>query len=155
MSALGREKIYSAFYALLEGQLLAPSGPFAYGSRRYRPVGSLGASQYPAFYLTEVGEEYDRSVLYVPAKVTLFAHVTIQTANGLDPANITATQVNDLADAVESAVTSAALPSAQSTLGGLVQDAWVNGRQAQVIGSSSAKYSEQVVGIEIILPRIR
>lgn len=155
MSSLGRERIYAGLFKVLELQLLAPNGTFKFGSRRYRTVGSLGAEQYPAFFLTEVGEEYDRSELYRPAKVTLFSHITIHTSNGDDPTAITATQVNDLADEVEEAVTALALPTAQSTLNGLVQEAWLNGRQAQVIASSPSRYSEQVLGLEIVLPRIR
>lgn len=153
-ASLGREEIYAAFFKVMEAELLAPTGPMSFMSRRYRPPGQLGQSQYPAMFLTEVGEEYDRSVLYAPASVKLFAHATIQTVNGNDPNAITATEVNNLADAVENAVSSTAKKTGQTILEGLVQEAWINGRQAQVIASSSARYSEQVIAIEIITPRV-
>ncbi|MDE2100861.1 MAG: hypothetical protein KGL39_26680 [Patescibacteria group bacterium] len=152
--SLGRESIYSSFFNLLKSQLIAPTGPFFFGSRRYRPPGQLGQAQYPAFFLTEVGEDYDRSVLYAPANVKLFAHITIQTINGNDPNAITATEINDMADAVEDAVSAAATETGQNILNGKVQEAWINGRQAQVIASISARYSEQVMGVEIVLPKI-
>jgi hypothetical protein len=153
--ALGREAIYASFFKLLETQLVAPGGPFNYGNRRYRAAGQLGASQYPAFFLTEAGEDYDRSVLYAPANVTFFAHVVIQTYDGIDSEVITATESNNLADAVEDAVTAATSRTGQLILGGLVQEAWVNGRQVQIVSTAAAQYSEHVMGIEIVLPRNR
>jgi hypothetical protein len=155
MSGIGREKIYEAFYRYLKAQLEAPTGSFGYSSRRYRPPGQVGSSQYPCFYAVGIGEEYDRTELYVPAKITLFTHVTIQTDNGADPDAITETEINNLADEVESAVTNAAEDTAQVILGGLVQEAWINGRQAHIPASSSGRFSEQVLAVELILPTIR
>jgi hypothetical protein len=154
-TALGREAIYAAFFEVIAGKLLAPAGQFNYGSRRYRTLGQLGGSQYPAFFMTEVGEDYDRSVQYAPAKVSLFAHVTIQTADGVDPQAITATALNDLADAVEVAVTFSATQTGQTTLNGRVQEAWVNGRQVTTPASSTGRYSEEVMAVEMVVPRMR
>jgi hypothetical protein len=105
--------------------------------------------------MTEAGEDYDRSVLLAPANVSLFVHIAIQTNDGTNPDTITAIAMNDLADAVEEAVTSATSRTGQSILGGLVQEAWVNGRQVVTAASSSNPFSEYVMATEIVLPRSR
>ncbi len=151
--AIGREAIYAALFAQLNATLLsANGGPFNYSSRRYQPLGSLSTSQYPAFFLVERGEMYDRKHLWAPAKVSLLAHVVIQSAIGIDPNVVTATEVNDLADAVESAVGVPSWTKQPTPLLGLVQIAWINGREIVVPGSIKQQYSEQDLEVELILP---
>jgi hypothetical protein len=156
MSGIGREAIYSRFFGYLKAQLHDPTGsPFKYCNRRYRPAGQQGQEEYPLFYCVGAGEEYDRSTLFAPAKITLFAHITIQTLDGDDPDVVPEIALNNLADAVEDAVTAVASRTGQSILGGLVQEAWVNGRQTHNPATSSGRYSEQIMAVEMILPRIR
>lgn len=150
--AVGREAIYQAVFDQLNSVLLvANGGPFRFSSRRYAPVGTLGSGSYPAFFLTEMGEDYDRSVLFRPANVTLFAHVIIQTREQAKNV-ITATEVNNLADAVEDALLAFVQTTGQNTLNGLVQEAWINSRQIQAIASIKAEFSEQDLTVEIVLP---
>lgn len=156
MSGIGREAIYGRFFAYLKAQLHdAANAPFRYCNRRYRPPGQQSQEAYPLFYSVGAGEEYDRATLYVPAKVTLFAHITIQTLDGDDPEVVTETELNNLADAVEDAITAVASDTGQSILGGLVQEAWINGRQTHNPATSSGRYSEQIIAVELIRPRIR
>ncbi len=156
MSGIGREAIYGRFFEYLKAQLHdAPRAPFRYCSRRYRPPGQQGQEAYPLFYAVGAGEEYDRTSLYLPAKVTLFAHITIQTLDGNDPDVITETELNDLADATEDAITAVSSATGQSILGGLVQEAWINGRQTHNPATSSGRFSEQIIAVELIRPRVR
>jgi len=153
--ALGREQIYSALFAQISALLLSPAGPFQYAGRRPVSIGTLGAEQYPAFVLVEKGEDYDRSRLFAPAKVTLFADLYIWTLQGDVPDESDVSNLNTLADAVEDAVQSACGQTAQNTLSGLVQEAWILGRQVVTPGSYAQRQSEQIMGLAVTLPHSR
>jgi hypothetical protein len=153
-TALGREAIYSALFAQLQAKLDASNGgPFKFMSRRYSPPGSLPSSQYPALFLVEQGEMYERNRLFLPVRVTLLAHAVIQSLIGADPNSTPATEINNLADALETAVTTPDnLNGARTTtLSQLVQAAYINGRENQLIASASQMYSEQDAEIEMII----
>lgn len=153
--ALGREAIYSALFAQIGGLLAAPAGPFNYAGRRPVSMGTIAAEQYPAFVLVEKGEEYDRSRLFAPAKVMLLADLFIYSLQGEVPDENDVSALNDLADAVENAVQAACGPTAQNTLGGLVLEAWILGRQVVTPGSYAQRQSEQVMGLAVTLPHSR
>jgi hypothetical protein len=153
--ALGREKIYSAFYAQIAALLLAPAGPFMYGGRRPVPPSGLGQYQYPAFFFMESGEIYDRTVLRAPARVSLLATLSIHSVLGDIHDESSVPQLNNLADAVEDAIQGACQPTCQLILGGLVQQAWINHRQMVITGSYPQQSSVQNMGIEIVLPHSR
>lgn len=153
--ALGRENIYVAFFAQLNSILLTSvGGSFAYSSRRYKPLGNAAKELYPVFYLVEDGETYDRSVLFVPAKVILHSSIIIQTVTN-DPKSIPATELNNLADEVENAINSFCGPTAQNILGGLVQEAWINNRQMKIAASIQERWSEQTLMIDLVTAKVR
>jgi len=102
--ALGREAIYSALFSQISVLLLVPDGPFNYAGRRPVSMSTLAAEQYPAFVLMEKGEEYDRSRLFTPTKVTLRADLFIYSLQGEVPDESDVSVLNGLADAVEDAV---------------------------------------------------
>lgn len=157
-SPLGRETIYAAFFAQLQAILLStanPPGPFNYMARRPIPDGSLGAEQYPALSMIEQGEIYDRSRLFAPARVSLLCNLSVVTIQGDVEDETNVTNLNNLADAVESAVQSACGATAQNTLGGLVQQAWINHRTLTITGSLPQRFCKQNFGVEIILPHSR
>jgi hypothetical protein len=153
--ALGREAIYSALFAQLAALLVWPLGPFNYAGRRPVSMGTIAAEQYPAFVLVEKGENYDRSRLFAPAKVTLLADLFIYSLQGEVPDESDVAALNMLADAVEDAVQAACGPTAQNTLGGLVQEAWILGRQVVTPGSYAQRQSEQVMSLAVTLPHSR
>lgn len=152
---LGREAVYRALFNQISALLVAPAGPFAYAGRRPVSLGTLAAEQYPAFVLVEKGEDYDRGRLFAPAKVTLFADLFIYSMMGDVPDESDVTNLNALADAVEDAVQNACGATAQNTLGGLVQEAWILGRQVVTPGSYAQRQSEQVMGLAMTLPHSR
>ena len=152
---IGREAIWSAFFAQLSAALLAPIGPCNYGGRRPTPDTQLAAEQYPAFFLLEQGEIYDRSVLFAPARVSLLGSLSIVTLQGDVPDETEVTNLNNLADAIESAVQAACDATASNTLGGLVQNAWINHRTLVITGSYPQRISKQNFGIELVLPHSR
>ena len=151
-TSVGREAIYEALFQLLNQQLLSPTGPYLYSSRRRMPASQITTDNSPAFFLTEEGEIYDRSVLSAPTKVTLLAHVHIISIIN-DPLAIPAITINDLADAVENAINMNVISTSQQILSGLVQEAWINSRQVQSIATLENRYSEQDILLEVILGR--
>jgi hypothetical protein len=153
--ALGRELIYSTFFSQITTLLLYPAGPFNYMGRRSIGLGKLANEQYPAFLFLEAGEDYDRKVLFRPARVTLFAKGIIQSLHGQIPDESMNARLNDLADIVEDAIQAACSPTAQNTLNGLVQQAWINNRQVTIPPGYSNRWAEQILGIEIVLPHSR
>jgi hypothetical protein len=152
---IGREAIYSTFFGQLQGVLLAPTGPFGYMGRRAVSLGGLAPEQYPAFFFLEIGEIYDRKVLMRPARVTIQASGVIQSMHGLIPDDSSTADLNNLADAVEDAVNSACGRTAQNTLNGLVQEAWIDSRQMVLPATYANQWSEQVMGITMVLPHSR
>jgi len=157
--ALGREAIYSAFFNQIAPLLLKteqnPGLPFNYGGRRPVPDTQLAEEQYPAFFLLEQGEIYDRSVLFAPARVSLLCNLSVVSLQGEVPDETNVTDLNNLADAVENAIQSACQPTAQLILGGLVQQAWITHRTLVITGSYPQRISKQNFGIEIVLPHSR
>lgn len=153
---VGRETIYSAFFTQLNAALLQVNGgPFNYSGRRPVPDTQLAEEQYPAFFLLEAGEIYDRSRLFAPAKVTLMANLSVVTLQGEVPDETNVTNLNNLADTVESAIQDLAGPTAQLTLNGLVQECWINHRTLVIAGSYPQRTSKQNFMIEMILPHSR
>lgn len=156
--AIGREAIYSAFFAQLEAILMSnanPPGPFNYSGRRPVPDTQLAQEQYPAFFVLEQGEIYDRSTLFAPAKVSLLCNLSVVSLHGEVPDETAVTDLNNLADAVEDAVQSACGPTAQNTLSGLVQQAWINHRTLTITGSYPQHISKMNFGVELVLPHSR
>jgi hypothetical protein len=156
--SIGREAIYSAFFAQISAILLStatPPGPLQYMGRRPITESSLQQEQYPAGSFLEMGEIYDRSVLFAPAKVSLLANLSIISFQGEVPDETNVTVLNNLADAVEDAIQSACISTAQNVLGGLVQEAWINHRQLVIVGSYPQRISKQVFSIEMVLPHSR
>lgn len=156
---IGRELIYSAFFLQLKNILLSTAvptpGPLNYMGRRPVPDSQLMPEQYPAGFLIEVGETYDRSRLFAPAKVSLLCNLTVISLQGDVPDETNVTDLNNLADAIESAIQSACGPTAQNTLGGLVQQAWINHRQLVITGSYPQRFSKQTFLVELVLPHSR
>jgi hypothetical protein len=154
--SLGRETIYKAFFDQIAASpfLLAPNGPFYVITRRPLTLMAGGECQYPMLQMREAGEIYDRTVLKAPARVTLLVQMVIQCIIEFD-GDLVVTQLNNLADAVEAAIQSACDVTAQNTLTGLVQEAWINHRAQITLPSQASRVAEQVIMVEIVLPHSR
>jgi hypothetical protein len=178
--SLGREKIYSALFNVLQTQAaqtnpaalesiknagLTPlpvvSAPaFKFASRRYTSVGKLESTQYPALMMQEMGETYHRETLMRgPANVDLVSHVIIQTFGGQDPNVIPAIEVNNLADLVEDLIETGAgqflqgaslLAQDPDAPGGLVFECRISGREVVYAAVNDQVYSQQNIEVEII-----
>jgi hypothetical protein len=153
--ALGRELIYSSLFAQIKQLLLYPAGKFMYIGRRPVPIAKLALEQYPALFLVEGNEDYSRNVLYTPAKVTLTIYAMIHTNEGAVDDETNVPDLNNLADMFEDALQSYCVPTAQNVLNGLVQHAWIEGRQVVITGAWPQRWSEQIFGVKIILPHSR
>ena len=178
--SIAREQIYFALFDQLQAlsaavnpdmsQTATPylnpkvaAPPFMWADRRYRGLGKLGKNQYPALMMLERGEVYDRELIFGPAKVTLVAHIVVQTVFGEDPNAITATDLNNLFDAIENCIETG--PAAQFQSGNnklgpnpdgsgpLVDVVRVSGREVMYDGSLASRWSEGTMEVEIIATR--
>jgi len=161
-----REPIYAALFSqvlatIMPGAEFNPNGalwmaaeadsvPFRTASRRYRAAGQLSNEQYPALFMVERGEVFDRHLVGGPAKVTLIAHFLIQSIAGDDANILTATEMNNLADVLQGAVEPDYVTLEQYQLGGLAFIAWITGREVQYIASGNSRWSIQDIECEII-----
>jgi hypothetical protein len=157
--ALGREPIYAALYTALRTALLTPAAPgFQFASRRQLNVSAPPLyATWPAFCLVEAMEDYDRSKIALPARVTLTARLYVYTLTTIgDATDTTMTAAfNDLADSVEDAVNAMADATASVTLGGLVQKCWIAGRQVITPPSELNSIATQRFSIDMVLPHSR
>lgn len=157
--SIGREAIYSALFAQLESILLSTAsptpGPLQYMDRRPVPESGLQQEEYPAGFLIEAGEIYDRSVRFRPATVHLLANLSVVSLQGEVPDVTDVITLNNLADAIEDAIQSACISTAQNILSGLVQEAWINHRQLTITGSYPQRISKQIFMVEMVLPHSR
>lgn len=141
-----------------------PSPAFAFGSRRWVAPGRLELNQYPALMLVEKGETFERELTYGPAKVTLVAHVHVQTASQ-DPNTIPATQANNLADVVQGVIETGAgqyspgasrlsVPGPSQDILGLANElvfvCRVTGREVIYLAEEAQVFSQQTFEVEII-----
>lgn len=154
-NSLGREAIYSAFYAQVSPLLLAPAGSFNYTGRRPVVPTGLGVCQYPAAYFVAAGEIYDRTVLKAPAKVTLMLNLVVDSMVATLEDESCIPDLNNLADEVEAAIQSACDVTAQNILGGLVQEAWINHRNQIILPAYGQSTARQIFMVELILPHSR
>jgi hypothetical protein len=171
--ALNREAIYAALFDELQTLAVAANPgatyllpkvakpPFGFADRRYKIFGQLAKSQYPAMFMQEIGEHYERELMFGPATVTLVAHVVVQSYVGEDPAAIPAQEANNLADAIEDCIETGAgqflrghsrLKVNLDGSDSLVLVARVSGRQVMYNASQNGRYTEATMEIELFLP---
>ena len=125
---VAREQIYSALFTLLQG-----AANFKTVGRVWVPSNKLDPPQLPALFMVENNEHATHSAPGRPAKWLLDVDVVIYARNeGESQAPgaenyVPATALNNLLDAVESAIAPPVSTSVQ-TLGGLVQHCWIEGK---------------------------
>jgi hypothetical protein len=190
--ALGREAIYGQLFNELQtlcattnpdaqAQMLAiglkplpkvANPPFVFGGRRWIALSTERMDQYPSLMLVEKGETYERELTFAPAKVTLVAHVIVQTASGQNPDDVPAILVNNLADAVEDVIETGAgrfgrganklaipnldIPISDPDYDSIAYDPGsvfvcrISGREVIYPAISEQVFSEQIFEVEII-----
>jgi len=125
---VARDQIYSALFALLQG-----ASNFNTAVRVWVPSNKLDPPQLPALFMVENNEHAMQTAPGRPTKWPLDVDVVIYARNeGESQAPgaenyIPETGLNNLLDAVESALAPAAATNVQS-LGGLVQHCWIEGK---------------------------
>ncbi len=140
MSGL-REQIYAALFARV-----GAAAPFATATRRIKDYAGVDQATQPAILQIETGEKWAEPGV-PPQTVVLKAKLFIYCESN-DPASPVATQINDLIDAVVSALAPADLEERQ-TLGGLVYHAGIAGEVT--IAEGLGGQSEAVIPLEIVL----
>ncbi len=154
--ALGRENIYSALFALLTP--LGPDGPgsppmFNTVSRRLIPNSQLTPESQPALFMIESAENYQQEHIKMPPVVTLYADLWIAQffSSALGPESaVPATVINNLMDSLEDSLLAPAGIGVQ-TLGGLVQNAWIEGRASQYLPTSNGQQAISVVRVAMLV----
>lgn len=129
------------------------SQPFGLASRRQRGLLKIGQSQHPAFYVRVAGEAYERTLIRGPAKVTFVTHVYIESISAEDPNVVSDTELNNLADLIESAVDGQYLFGG-TTLNNQVLDNYIASRMIQYAASGAGKVALQVMEVHTICPQL-
>lgn len=119
---MNRDAILTALFNLVKA-----SSSFKTASRRLQLWTDVNSSDKPAIFVAQRGDTYVRSSEAVPQKVTIEADIFLYTNVGKDPNVIPATQLNNLVDAVDTALAPSPVTGVQ-TLGGLVSHCWIEGK---------------------------
>ena len=143
-----REQIYSALFAILQGTLLAPAGPFKTVSRRWQDPSQLSPADRPCLYQVQKDELTCTSVNGLPIHARLNLDLVLYTAGDSEPSSVPSTELNSLLDAVESAVRSAA-PGIAQTLGGRVSHCRIEGK-IEIVENVQGAIALAVVPIEVL-----
>jgi hypothetical protein len=131
MSANSREQVFQALFTLLSNAY-----PWNFTSRRLQLWDTVQIVQRPALFLFEGCPEtytWRQGQVSIPI-ITLQADVVVYTdASSKDPSFVPATQINDICDALDSAL--APEPAyRRQTLGGLVDHCRIDGEVKKVPG---------------------
>ncbi len=129
--SLGREAIWSAFFALLSPSLTtAGGGPFKTVSRRARPYTNVAPGEQPALFVLQRRETAEAKDRGKPTIWRLHGSLYIYAQNPLDgvaPGSGGGQVLNPLIDAVEGALAPVAAQGWVQSLGGLVSRAFIDG----------------------------
>lgn len=138
--AATREQVMAALFTRISA-----SGTFQTKGRRLLDPENIGDGSYPAFFLVEANETYDRPSTSLPAVHRMDAWVVIYTSSTGDN-DVPATQVNNALDAIDAAMVVDNAISNQFTLGGLVKSCVVEG---EVLRANGDKLGKTVTAVPI------
>ncbi len=116
---MNREQVWSGIFAVLEKM---PE----FAARGRTAVLPSDAPAYPAVYLVQLGETAHKPGRGIPIIYTASADIVIYVRN--DSNSDPAPPINDLIDATLAALLPPNPIDCKQTLGGLVEDAWVEGQ---------------------------
>jgi hypothetical protein len=143
-----REQIYSALFAVLQGALLQPAGPFKTVSRRWQDPSQISPADRPALYQVQKDELAATAVNGLPLNWKATVDLVLYTTGDTDPGAIPSTELNSLLDAMEAAIRSAAPGLAQS-LGGIVSHCRIEGK-IEIVENVQGAMAMAVVPVEIV-----
>lgn len=140
-----REQVLSSLFSLLTA-----SAAYATASRRLQLWTDSGL-KFPCLFMAERGDTYVRATESTPGTVTVLVEVYIYTQPALDSGVIPATLLNNLLDALDTALAPSPLTGLQ-TLGNLVSHCWVEGKVMKDPGDLDG-FGVAVVPVKILLPQ--
>lgn len=143
---MNRETIITAAFSLL-----ANSASFVTASRRLKSWSSVAASDKPALFLSERRETYHRASESVPESVTMELDIYIYIDAGGNPEIVPAIQLNNMIDAIESALLPNSMTGLQ-TLGGLVSHCWIEGNIIKNSGDLDGN-GVAIIPLKILVPK--
>jgi len=136
VSAVSREQIATAFFALIAG-----AANFTATSRRFVHWDQVNETQMPFLTMIKTGERREREDEGLPI-LAIEYHVLVYTSAGMDPKDVPETAMNALLDAIDAAVTPSGAdlvgPNKQ-TLGGLVSHCYPLGQVFIDTGDTDGK----------------
>jgi hypothetical protein len=150
---VARETIASALYALVNAAV-GSVVTLVTSSRRLRHYSTMQASQMPALFQTQRPEEYERTfarTIGLPPKRTMHFEFWLYTSDPQTPQAVPATQLNNVVDAVEAALSPSPVTNTL-TLGGIVVSARIDGMIEYGENLTSDGVSAVVIPIAIIIP---
>jgi hypothetical protein len=143
---MNRESIITALF-----NLVSNAAPFVTASRRLQLWSGMASTDKPAIFLCERSENYTRASEAVPEAVTINVDIYIYTDAGKDQSLVPITTLNNLIDAVDTALAPNYLTGLQ-TLGGLVSHCWIEGKIMKDAGDLDGD-GIAIIPIKILVPR--
>jgi hypothetical protein len=131
--------------------LVSTSASFSTTSRRLKLWSDVAPTDKPALFLYERGDVYVRASEAVPESVTINVDLYIYIDAGKDQSAVPAATLNNLIDAIDSALVPNYLTGLQ-TLGGLVSHCWIDGKVMKDAGDLDGD-GVAVIPIKILVPR--
>lgn len=142
---MNREAIYQALF-----NLVAASASFKTASRRLKLWSDVPPSDRPAVFVAQRPGNYNQGDESQPGTITLEAEIFVYTDGGKDPNAIPASEMNQLLDAIDTALKGSPVTGLQ-TLGGLVSHCWIEGKQFVDSGDIDGD-GVAVIPVKIFLP---
>src|SRR5215475_10238858 len=102
-----REQLYAALFAVLQGALLTPAGPFKTVSRRWQDPSQVSPADRPSLHQVQKDELTGTSVNGLPLHARMTVDLVLYTAGDSEPNSVPSTELNALLDAVEAAIRNA------------------------------------------------
>jgi hypothetical protein len=139
-----REEIIEALF-----QLALNAATFNTSNRRLQLWSKVAS--FPALFIQTVGTHYaPREVRGLPPKRTITAELWVYTDVGKDPNANPEEALNDIIDAIETAISPQIVGGVQ-TLGGLVSHAWIEGEIEQFPGVLDG-IAKAIIPVKILIP---
>ena len=154
MSAFGREAVYAALFSYVQGALTASPTPAVTVSRVPVHYSAIDASQMPAVYQMQKGESIVRK-RGLDSKYTLRVDLLVYTAGSSDSTVPPSTQINNIIDTIDAALSVKLGPENNQTLGlpNVVQHAWIEGdvQIFEAVSATGLSTSVAIIPVHILV----
>ena len=143
---IAREQIYSALFATLQSSL---GGKFATISRRWRMPEQVSPESRPALFQVQTGERAKTNANGEPIIWIATVDLVIYTQGSGDEQTVPSQELNDLLDAIETALTPPPNSDGKQTLGGKVSHCRLQG-SARIVENVNGSAAMAVLPVEIL-----